>query len=292
MKKINIKTNLTTKKILIWSGVFLTVGVTGYLVYKGYKKFQEKLAELKAQKDALNETSTQTSTGGGSAGGSSSIPPELNTTAKIKAFQDWCDANNFLIIPPSASNPKWSKLNKGAGYGTFGKNTRKAWNVHREAYLEFLKSGASTVDSQSGTSTSDSKLKTALAVISQKFQGAKDSFALKQNPELVKAWADAILNSKKNAFIWANQIYRISDLTKIYQQNPIGKTAISSKQLFLRKDAKLDTQTFTVQDNNVIGEISSYYYNDGEGILYFYAPNNKIASTYKWLTASSVKLTN
>jgi hypothetical protein len=45
----------------------------------------------------------------------------------IKAFQDWLDT----------TYPEWlngKKLNKGKGYGTFGPNTKKAWEAHKEEF--------------------------------------------------------------------------------------------------------------------------------------------------------------
>lgn len=50
-----------------------------------------------------------------------------SSKAEIKAFQDWMDANY----------PTWLNgvaLNKGAGYGNFGKNTKSAWVSYGSIY--------------------------------------------------------------------------------------------------------------------------------------------------------------
>ena len=45
----------------------------------------------------------------------------------VKVFQDWLDT----------TYPEWlngKKLNKGKGYGTFGPNTKKAWEAHKDEF--------------------------------------------------------------------------------------------------------------------------------------------------------------
>jgi hypothetical protein len=43
----------------------------------------------------------------------------------VKAFQDWMDLTHPLWVKYAGKAP--SNLNKGAGYGTFGNNTKKAY---------------------------------------------------------------------------------------------------------------------------------------------------------------------
>jgi cytoskeletal protein RodZ len=60
---------------------------------------------------------------------------KLDTTAKVKAFQDWMDAQGKGWIN---KNGKWVLLNKGAGYGNFGSNTQRVWNIFGKDYLKTL----------------------------------------------------------------------------------------------------------------------------------------------------------
>jgi hypothetical protein len=70
------------------------------------------------------------------AGGTPSVPPNVDkpfqNATEIKAFQDWLDANY----------PKWlqnGKLNKGAGYGNYGTNTKNAYKAYGTIYDSYLK---------------------------------------------------------------------------------------------------------------------------------------------------------
>lgn len=59
-------------------------------------------------------------------------PTELDTTEKVKNFQDWLDTNY----------PKWlngKTLNKKGGYGTYGPSTQSAWSTYGTKYKEALK---------------------------------------------------------------------------------------------------------------------------------------------------------
>lgn len=54
-------------------------------------------------------------------------PTLLNTTEKVKNFQDWLDTNY----------PKWlngKTLNKKGGYGIYGPSTQSAWNTYGTEY--------------------------------------------------------------------------------------------------------------------------------------------------------------
>ncbi len=60
---------------------------------------------------------------------------KLDTTTKIKAFQDWMDAQGKGWI---SKNGKWVLLNKGAGYGNFGSNTKRVWNIFGKDYIKTI----------------------------------------------------------------------------------------------------------------------------------------------------------
>ena len=70
------------------------------------------------------------------AGMTPSVAPNVDkpfqNATEIKAFQDWLDANY----------PKWlqnGKLNKGAGYGNYGTNTKNAYKAYGTIYNNYLK---------------------------------------------------------------------------------------------------------------------------------------------------------
>jgi hypothetical protein len=74
---------------------------------------------------------------------SSQIPGELENVEGVKDFQDWLDDNvsNWATgykggkIRGGVANPGF----KSGGYGRFGPRTQKAWSVHKDTYLKYLK---------------------------------------------------------------------------------------------------------------------------------------------------------
>jgi hypothetical protein len=132
----------STKKVLLIGGSILVLGGIGYYFYYTSKKKKEKAAAeaaaaaAAAAAEASALASQQQQQGGGSTpsggGVNLSAPTELNTTDKIKAFQDWMDT-----IGPWVKNAsgKYEKLNKGVGYGNFGPSTQSAWNGYKDRYL-------------------------------------------------------------------------------------------------------------------------------------------------------------
>ncbi len=83
-------------------------------------------------------------TGGGQTSVSNVLttPQELNSTDKIKAFQDWMDAQGKGWIQKDG---KWVLLNKGAGYGNYGKSTNAVWKVYGKQYLDAVKDGSANI---------------------------------------------------------------------------------------------------------------------------------------------------
>jgi hypothetical protein len=64
------------------------------------------------------------------------MPPNVDkpfeNTADIKEFQDWLDSK----YPTWLNN---GKLNKGAGYGNYGTNTKNAYKTYGLVYLDYIK---------------------------------------------------------------------------------------------------------------------------------------------------------
>ena len=93
--------------------------------------------------------STATSTSGSTATSTSNAGSfSLNTTTRIKAFQDWLDINKpFWVL----DNGKYKNLRKGTtsepnrhisgrGYGSNGTNTQRAWKLFGSDYIKTLSS--------------------------------------------------------------------------------------------------------------------------------------------------------
>ncbi len=61
-------------------------------------------------------------------------PKELKDVDGIKKFQDWLDVN----VPGWATGYQGGILNKGNGYGRFGKRTQTAWKSYSSFYMKSL----------------------------------------------------------------------------------------------------------------------------------------------------------
>ncbi len=88
-----------------------------------------------------NLVSTTTNTSGGTTSSTTGVTPSValppnvdkpfNTPNEIKNFQDWLDSNY----------PTWlqnGKLNKSAGYGNYGTNTKNAYKAYGVIYNNYL----------------------------------------------------------------------------------------------------------------------------------------------------------
>jgi len=71
------------------------------------------------------------------------------TVEEIKAFQDYMDTIGPWVY--NETDGKYYKLNKGTGYGTFGKNTQAAWRAYGTQYTQFLEGGTDVqIDPKTG----------------------------------------------------------------------------------------------------------------------------------------------
>jgi len=110
---------METKKIIIWSSVGVGVLTISLLVVpklfaKASKSIEDKsLPEEKNVKPSVGTTTN---------------PNPIGDASEVKKFQDWMDK----------THPNWldnkTSLNKGAGYGNYGKQTSKAWGSYGEQY--------------------------------------------------------------------------------------------------------------------------------------------------------------
>lgn len=113
--------------------------------YDNSKTLGEQLVSSKPS-TFMNEaapTAPNTTASQAPASNSSQLPPELKNIQDIKDFQDWLDDNvsNWATgykggkIRGGVANPGF----KSGGYGRFGPRTQKAWSVHKDTYLKYLK---------------------------------------------------------------------------------------------------------------------------------------------------------
>ena len=135
----------TTKRYLLIGGSILILGGVAYWFYRRSKKKKEQeqadaIAAQQATQQPTQQVTEQPVTGNFGVGGgatvpSGSVPAELNTTDKIKSFQDWMDTVGNWV---KDSSGKYVKLNKGAGYGNYGPSTKSAWIAYGKQYLNSL----------------------------------------------------------------------------------------------------------------------------------------------------------
>jgi hypothetical protein len=163
-----------SKMIWIIGGVLLVAGGVGLYYYmKKRKKVEPKKTDDSQNKGTENTTPSPTNTTttttnvdsspntSGTTSTTTTTPSEsisttpsnvgsfsLNTTQKIKEFQDWMDANKpFWIL----DNGKYKNLTKGTtsepnrhikgrGYGSNGANTKRAWKLFGAEYVKTLNS--------------------------------------------------------------------------------------------------------------------------------------------------------
>jgi hypothetical protein len=150
----------TTKRILLIGGSLLVVGGVLYYFFKRNKVSTVTIDEESTVTPEANP-STPTST----AKPLISIPKELNTIAKVKAFQDWMDAKGLGWIKGADgkyyTNGQPNLLKKGSGYGVFGPSTSDVWKAYKSEYLK-------TLSNTSLVSTGNSNLDKVLA----RFEGS------------------------------------------------------------------------------------------------------------------------
>jgi len=261
----------SSKLIWIIGGLIVVAGGVGaYLLLRKPK-----------EETGSEETDTDSDNNSGSGSGSASVtytaPAELNTTDKIKAFQDWMDVQGKGWIMDKNTG-KWKLLNKGAGYGTYGKNTDAVWKVYGVDYLKSLKTPSDTpktvTDSSSDIST--------IINFSTGTKAEKSSLS-KANDDFVKTWAKAIRNKKK-AFIWQNQVYRTWTGDKVLDTNPINVNYYAKISGSISKTSPDDSApAYNVAKGTDLGKVRAISYNNG---LWLYAPNSGLL--YKWYKIDTI----
>jgi hypothetical protein len=270
----------STKRILLIGGSALVIGGILYYFFV-YRKGQGQ-SETPPE-EALDDQPSGVSTSGG--GSASDIPTELNTTEKIKKFQDWMDTIGPWV---KGSDGKYKLLNKGAGYGTYGPSTRAAWSYYKQKYLDSLKNLPEI------TVTADKDLTSSINLLLSNWKGDKEALRTRlagEKRDFVIAWANAVIKFKagqlpKNAFTYDNKVYDISWGMKRFDKSPIGKTAKTTAQTAIR--LKPDAASAGKEISGTVGRVESYQWNVAQNLMWLYVPKNNWSSDYKWVFAGKV----
>lgn len=260
---------------LIGSLIVIGGGIGVYLLLRRNKVDEEDI--IIAEEDIRQEEQSNPTP-------SIVIPSELDSTEKVKRFQDWMDKYRPLWIN---DNGKYKNLRvgtkeepnrhiNGIGYGTYGKNTNTAWSVFGKEYIASLSKKSGTGKSLSKNAVSD--INTIIGFASG--NKAEKNYLQNTNPEFVKAWADSIRRKdSKNAFIWSNQIYRMKTGERLLDYNPLNITHYTktSGQIF-KQEPRNNAGSIYSNEGVSVGKIKGFQYSDGNIWLYF--PDK--GSSHKW----------
>jgi hypothetical protein len=272
----------STKRILLIGGSLLVIGgVIYYFIKKGRGSNTIAIDETAAPQDALTDQIVTT-------GSTSNTPSELNTPAKIKAFQDWMDTIGPWV---KGTDGKYRLLNKGAGYGTFGPSTSAAWSFYKSAYL-------APVINDEIVISGNSNLKKAVDYLLSIWSGDKTAFKnrlSKEPTDFVIKWANSVNaykagNLVRGAFEYKGRIYDVIWGKQRISVNPIGKTAKAFKDTTLRQLPSASALKTTVYKGSNFGKVSDYRWNANENLMFLFVPNNGTSTNNKWTFLGNVTL--
>lgn len=128
----------STKRLLLIGGSVVVIAGVVYYFYNQSKPSGSDNDDEDETPPVDESTPGGVSTTPGSTPGDAPVqvlPMELNTTDKVKKFQDFMDAVGPWI---KGADDKYKKLNKGTGYGNAGPATKAAFNVYGDLYRVFI----------------------------------------------------------------------------------------------------------------------------------------------------------
>ena len=265
------------KKVIIWGGIAIVAGIATYFIVKRFRKPQT--SDVPAVTPGA-EVVPPAGGGGGNEGdgGGSSAPTELDSKAKVLAFQQW-------VI-----NTKKDKTMLGRG-GASGYGDDGIWKAGGKTDAAWTKYGAEYKGSGgSGGSTTDASLEKAINLIVAKGSNASGkanrTYLLKTNPDWVKKWAWN-LDNDRSAFGWGSYIWRTKTGQDLLDYNAIDQMVKT------KSDATPVHETsYSSSDNTEIsklgtkiGPVKNVKF-DGT-VLWFYIPS--YSTVYKWIKAKDVK---
>lgn len=262
------------KKLIIWSGIALIAGVATYFLVKRFRKPTDTPPPPPAP--AGNEITPPAGDGTGNTGGAKP-PAELDTKAKVLAFQQW-------VI-----NTKKDKTILGTG-GASGYGDDGIWKAGGKTDAAWTKYGAEYKGSSgSGGSSTDQALEKAINLILAKASNSKGkatrSYLTAASPDFVKTWAWNLDNDRK-AFGWAKGTWRVKTGEQLLDYNPIEvEHKTKSGGIYAYKSASPSSDKISVAGDKSVGKVRAVSY-DGTTV-WFYAPDG--GGNYKWGRSSDLK---
>jgi hypothetical protein len=263
-----------SKMIWIIGGLIVIAGGIGAYFLLRKPKEDKGSGETDTNTDTNTDTKDVNSNlGSGSGTKTYTAPSELSDSTKIKAFQDWMDAQGKGWV---LKDGKYVLLNKGAGYGNYGKSTDAVWKVYGKDYLKSLTTSTSDKPTSDKPASDLSKdIDTIIGFSTGTI--AEKSYLQKTNADFVSTWAKAISN-KKRAFVWANQVYRTKTGVKVLEYNPIGLKYYANIGGSISKTSPDDSASaYFVAKGTDLGKAKNVDYNNG---LWLYLPDSGVI--YKW----------
>lgn len=290
-----------SKKIMVWGTVLAVGGLSAFLIGQLIKRFRkpddtpppppstDEIPVLDPVKQIL---------------GVSDAPKELNTVEKVKAFQDWMDTIGIWVL---GADGKYKKLNKGAGYGNYGKSTKAAWKAYGERYLKETKGGTVAASAAAATTTSASVDTVKLTAQQKKDIDLIESYGtgekskpeyliptLKKFPSFVKNWAAAI-NSRRSTgnkngttFLFANGIYDSFEGVKQAPASIKGSSPSANAGAVIWMYPTKTSDGKEIPKGVSVGEVKGYIFNNEERRLYLYVPDVVYGYGQKWIYSKAV----
>ena len=284
-----------SKIFWIIGGLIVVAGSVG--AYFLLRKPREEGGNEDGEVDSDSGSDSVSDSGSGSGGTTYNAPSELNDSTKIKAFQDWLDANKNCWLYDS-SDKKYKNLSKnvgdcnrnagGKGYGNYGKNTQIAWDKFGKEYLSKKEVTTTPTPTPKPTPSSSSISKDIDTIVGYSTGNKSQKIYLsKANVNFVKDWAKAIRNNR-SAFVWANQVYRTKTGDKVLEYNPIGVKFYAKKGGAIAKsEPNASSSAYNVKKGINLGKASSIHFSNG---LWLYLPDE--SSAFKWYKIDDVSKTN
>ena len=255
------------------STILVGGGIGAYFLLK---KPKEEKEEKEENEDNGSSSSSQTINNSSSQKNNSSsqnvsvnAPSELNDKTKIKAFQ------NYVLTTKKDT----SILGKSGADALWGNNSQKAWDKYGKDYKESLK-----VKPSSSSSSDISNLEKDINTIINYSTGVKAerTYLTKAKAKFVSDWANSHRN-KRNAFIFANQVYRTKTGVKELEWNPLNSIVYAKDSKKIGYENKFaNTGAKYYQKGNKIGKVTGYTF---QNEVMLFVPD---AGYYKWFKASTV----
>lgn len=266
-----------SKMFWIIGGLIVVAGSVG--AYFLLRKPKEEKGVDDTNTDTSSDEKQITETILGSDKKTYTAPSELNSTDKIKAFQDWMDAQGKGWVN---KNGKWVLLNKGAGYGNYGKSTDAVWKVYGSEYLKSLKNPVT----ENKTDKPDAEdIKTILGYANGRTQKGLSTYP----KDYIKDWANAIRKGL-TTHTWSNQVYSTKNGQVLVKYNPRDYNHyITKKGQYFKETSSLNSNSYGTTigvDLGKVGDVSQKFDSKGNSFLMYWIPTKQL-----WIYATATSRT-